>query len=134
MSSVNNVACAIPIDEEQLHRVVDSVMKYKSDGTLQPHITKKKRKIVFAQDTKLSRLEKLEICREELCKRCSDISTMKLYSIIEAWDFEKMGQISQPKIYNNHRISKKTVEKYWKHFKEYVAEMNKLNAGLAPKK
>jgi hypothetical protein len=70
----------------------------------------------------------MEVCRDELCKRWSDISTSKLYSIIEAWDFEKMGLISQPKIYNNHGISKKTVEKYWKHFKEYVAELNKLNA------
>jgi hypothetical protein len=130
MSSVNDVACAIPVDEEQLHRIVDSVMKYYADGTLQPHITKKKRKIVFAQDSKLSRLEKLEVCRAELRKRWSDISTAKLYLIIEAWDFDKMGKISQPKIYNNHSISKKTVEKYWKHFKEYVAELNKLNTVL----
>ena len=134
MLSVNASACEPPVEVEQIQRVICSVLKYKADGTLQPHITKKKRKIVFAQDTKLSRLEKLEICREELCKRWSDISTMKLYSIIEAWDFEKMGQISQPKIYNNHGISKKTVEKYWKHFKEYVAELNKLNAGLGQKK
>lgn len=124
MMNVNKVACSPMVDEEQVCRVVDSCYRYKEDGTFKPHYSIKKRKIVFSNKSKLSRLEKLEVCRGELIKRWSDVSLSKLYSILESWDFERMGKIAQRKVYDNHPIAKKTVEKYWHHFKEWVTVLN----------
>ena len=124
MQSVNRAACLEPVKEAQLNRVVKSVHKYKSDGTLKPIYFKKLRKIVFNKMSKLTRDEKLMICVAENAKRKSFNTQQKMYDIIEAWDFETYGNISQRKMYDNFSISKKTVEKYWKQFKPFIEEVN----------
>lgn len=124
LSKVNQIMCKTPVDEEHLNRLIKSVMAYKSAGKLKPIYFNKKRKIVFNKTSKLSREEKLEICRAEIIKHWKDISTDKLFNIIESWDFKKYGKISQRKIYNNHPINKKTVEKYWPLFKPLVKYLN----------
>lgn len=127
LSSINQFACEIPVDNKQLFRVLDSVFGYLEDGTLEPKLFWKQRKIVFHQSSKLTRDEKLEICRSEFAIRQKDLSTKKLYAILENWDFQLKGEISQRKIYkdkSNH-IGKNTVEKYWNEFKDWVAEQNK---------
>lgn len=131
LSSVNERICVTPVDSEHLRRIVKSVMSYKDAGTLKPIYFNKKRKIVFNKTSKLSREEKLEICRAEIIKHWKDISTDKLFNIIESWDFKKYGKISQRKIYNNHPINKKTVEKYWHLFKSLVNYLNVDLHGIA---
>ena len=124
MRSVNKVACAVPVSEAQLLRVIKSIHKYKHDGSLKPIYFKKLRKIVFNKASKLTREEKLMICVAENAKRKSFNTQKKMYSIIEMWDFEIYGNISQRKMYDNFSISKKTVEKYWKQFKPFIEEVN----------
>lgn len=84
----------------------------------------KKRKIIFDSKCRLSGDDKRAIVINELAKMKSDNSKQKIYEIIEDWDFEMFGKITQAKIYNNFKISSKTVEKYWVEFKEYVRELN----------
>ena len=124
LRAVNEIACEPKVDERQLNSVLKSVYTYQEDGSLAPIYSSKKRKIVFASDCKWSRMEKLEACRQELSKRWSDKSLEKLYGIFETWAFDNWGTITQEKTYKLHPISKKTVEKYWKHFKEYVKLLN----------
>ena len=124
LSKVNDRICETPVDGNHLLRIVKSVFKYKEDGTLKPIYYRKKRKIVFCQHSELTRDEKLEICRDEITKHWKDKSTQKLYDIIESWDFDKYGKIAQRKVYSHHPISQKTVEKYWKSFKELVSYLN----------
>ena len=124
LRKVNEIACEPKVDDRQLNGVLKSVYTYQEDGSLAPKYSKKKRKIVFASNCKWSRMEKLEVCRQELAKRWSDKSIAKIYGIFETWAFDNWGSITQEKTYKLHPVSKKTVEKYWKHFKEYVKLLN----------
>lgn len=124
LEAVNRKCCENPVDKNQLLRVITSVLKYYKDGKLKPIYFRKKRKIVFNLQSGLSKEQKLEVCRNELSKRKKELSLQKLYDIIEQWEFKKHGIISQRKIYRNHPIAKKTVEKYWCNFKELVSEVN----------
>jgi hypothetical protein len=51
-------------------------------------------------------------------------SLKKIKEIIDNWDFDKHGKITHRSMFQNHFISKKTVGKYWKHFKEIIKEKN----------
>jgi group I intron endonuclease len=62
--------------------------------------------------------------RQLISKKKTSDSKQKIYNIIENWDFQLYGKITSTKIYNNFPISSKTVEKYYKEFKEYIAELN----------
>jgi hypothetical protein len=127
MQNVNQVACVSPVDDGQLFRVVMSVHNYLKKGTLQPIHFRKKRKIIFSKTSDFNKDEKLEICRSELASNRKEISKQKLYDIIEGWDYSAYGAITQRSVYKHYPISKKTVEKYWNVFKEYVEEMNRNN-------
>jgi regulator of sigma D len=125
IKSVNQIAFLNPLDNLQLNRIVSSIFKYKDDGSLQPILFERKRKIVFKKNSGLNAQEKREIVLELCNKKKADDSMQKLYNIIEQWDFDIYGKISIRKISNNFPISKKTVAKYWSEFKEYVNELNK---------
>jgi len=136
LKHVNPVACENPIDESQLVKITKSLMQQKFDKILKPIVFNKKRKIIFAHNSPLSKDEKLHIVRSEMGKHKSDLSKEKIYSIIESWDFGKLGKITQPAIVANNKIARKTVQKYWSEFKEYVKEQNLINTNmkLIPKK
>ena len=124
LGKVNEYACTKPVDITQLKRVIDSIFKYKQQGTLKPIDYWHLRKIVFDSKARLTKAEKLSICRKEIAiKRTSD-SRQKIYNILEGWNFEKHGKITQRAMYNNHPVSKKTVEKYWAEFKEFICKLN----------
>jgi hypothetical protein len=121
---INPLACSMPVPEEQLKRIVKSVFEYKNNGTLKPILFNKKRYIVFRPELNWTQKQKLDICRAEMSKHWKDVSSQKLYQIIEKWDFVKYPKITQRAIYKNFPISKKTVEKYYHLFLDYVQELN----------
>lgn len=121
---VNQIAFYEPVDNSQLNRVLNSVFNYLKEGTLEPIYFNKKRKIIFDSKCRLSGDDKRSIVISELAKMKSENSRQKLYEIIEDWDFKKYGKITQAQVYKNFSISSKTVEKYWKEFKEYIKELN----------
>jgi len=124
LSRVNNKICEEPVSYAQIKRIVSSIFNYKKDGLLKPIYNFKPRKIVFAKSCGLSREQKLAKCRELLNQKRTNDSINNLYTIIENWDFIKYGKIGQTLIHKNFPISKKTVEKYWFEFKEYVMDLN----------
>ena len=124
ISAVNEVVCYPQVDINQIKRVVDSIFKEKIAGTLKPIVNRKKRKIIFNKQCKISKEDKMNVVITELAKKKRNESLLKLHAIIEQWNFENSGQISQQKIYSNHPISKKTVEKYWANFKEFIQALN----------
>lgn len=125
LRKVNPIACNMVVPDAQLRRIVTSVFRYFHDGTLTPRYHKKKRKIVFRGDSKLTKDEKLAFVRKELSARWLEVSCQKINDIIDDWDWDTYGKISQAKMYKNHPVSKKTVEKYWHHFKDFVKGLNK---------
>lgn len=124
MNAVNERMCDIPLEESQIHSIIKSMFKYLGNGTLTPKYHNKKRKIVFNQNSSLTKDEKLDICRKEIAQHRRDKSMEKLYQIIENWDYDKYGKITQRAVFLNHPISKKTVGKYWYEVKEFVSKMN----------
>ncbi|MGF7075308.1 hypothetical protein [Mucilaginibacter sp. 3215] len=124
LMKVNPKMCEVPVDNAQIKRIVKSVFKYKHDGTLKPTYFKKKRKIVFALHSELTRNQKLKVCRELLAVKYKSDSTNKLYQIIENWDFENWGKVTTRAIIKYGKMSNKTIVKYWPEFKEYVKELN----------
>jgi hypothetical protein len=124
LDNVNQFACAVPVDEGQIRRVVSSIFRYQQEGKLSPIYFNKRRKIVFDKKSKLTREEKLEICRIELAMKRTSDSRQKMYNLLEGWNFDEHGKITQRKLYMNCPISKKTVEKYWHEFKDFVNTLN----------
>lgn len=132
LDNVNQFACAVPVDESQIRRVVSSIFKYQQEGGLQPIFFNKQRKIVFKKKSGLTREDKLDICRSEVAQKRASDSKQKLYNLLEGWNFDEHGKITQRKIYENFPISKKTVEKYWTEFKDYVADLNQITMKKEP--
>jgi len=126
LKNINEIACLLPVEDNQLNRIVKSIFTYKKNGKLKPIYFKKKRKIVFDKKCKLTKEEKFGICRIENANKKTNDSKQKLYSIIETWNFIENDVITQRKIISNHPISKKTVEKYWKEFKDFVTQLNDI--------
>ena len=58
-------------------------------------------------------------------KIAPDLTDYQLNDIIESWDFELNGKISQRKVKDNSTMAKGTIEKYWPAFKEHIKELNK---------
>jgi len=120
LATVNNQAFKNPVHDDQLERVLKTVFEYKEKGTLVPHYATKKRKIMFAADTKMTREEKNGIVIKAIADMRMDASKEKLSNIVLNWDSEKYGKMTQLAIVRNHPISRKTVQKYWKFAKELI--------------
>lgn len=124
LQTINSKHCLPEVPESQINRVVDSVWRYKENGTLKPLVSKKKRSIVFHKDCTLSKNEKNKIVGEEIKKHWKNIGLQKIEDVINKWNFEEYGKITSTKIYTHFDISKKVVEKYYKHLKGKVKKLN----------
>lgn len=124
LHNVNISACDIPLEYKHIASMMSTLFKYKEEGTLKPLYKPKKRSIIFNPDAKLTYDEKMVIVHSVRKEKCAQTSTNKIYDIIENWDFTTHGTISQSKIIKNYSISKKTIEKYYKEFKDYIQELN----------
>lgn len=126
MSAVNQNNFSNPLEEVQLYRVINSVLNYLDDGTLQPIYGKKKRKIVFSNNSSnyKTKEEKFKLVREVNAQIKRNKSISKITEIIKNWDFKELGKITQKAIVKNHSVSKKTVEKYYSIFIDDIKIIN----------
>lgn len=123
LESFNTNKCCPPLNQNEVRSIVKSVFRYKHDGSLKPLVKKKKRKIVFAKNTNLTAEQKFRIAASECNKLRSNVSKQRIYDSIEGWDFS-LGKITQKSVIEATGLNKKTVQKYWSEFKDYVAELN----------
>jgi hypothetical protein len=126
LEAVNERAFTKPVEEARLFKIMGSVFAYLELGTLGPLVFHKNRKICFDKNSTLTREEKLSVCRNEYAKFRTDKSREKLRSIIESWDVISSGKISSRKIQALKLMSKKTVDKYYKEFKDLIAHVNSI--------
>lgn len=122
MNQVNLTMCVKPLGYKIVYSIVNSIYQQLRENRLEPIYNT--RKIVFSKDSGFNREEKLAICAKENGLKRTDEVKQRLYGLIEGWDFEKFGKITQTKVHSNFAINRLTVEKYWKEFKDYVAELN----------
>lgn len=127
MEKVNNIICNVPVDKSQLIRIVNSVFRYKENGTLTPIKFNKKRMVIFNKKFDAKPIEKLIIAGGEINKLKSKKSKQKIYDSLENWNFDSLGKITQIKLIAVSQLNKKTVRKYWSEFKDYVKLLNHEN-------
>jgi hypothetical protein len=120
---INRYHMVEPLPTEELKQVVNSVFKYHERGILKP-VYSKKRKIIFNTKSYLTKHQKQKIVGQEISKHWKSVGEDKIYNVIECWDFENLGKITQKKIYLNHEVSKSCVKKYYRILKEYIKELN----------
>ena len=126
VSSINENCLSYPLPLHEVNSIISNVFKYLKNGTLKPIIRTKNKRIIFNEKLKWDRDTKMRNWYKENSKNWEDKSTQRIYEMIEDWDFETLGKITQLKIVKNNSISKKTVQKYWKHFKDYVKDLNNI--------
>jgi hypothetical protein len=117
-----------PVDDAHIFRVIDTIFKQQKNGTLTPK-NAKPRYIFFNPKSKLSKEDKLAICRQEYGKYRTDEVLQRIYNAIENWDFVAHGKITKAKLATTQIEGKKvacmnTLDKYWSQFKSFVKELN----------
>ncbi len=124
LKHVNPVACTSPIDENQIIKIANTLIKQLKDKKLQPIVFNKICRVIFNENSKLTKDEKFAITRQERAKNTTQKSKKKIWKILEDWDFKMLGKISQPALVANNEISRKTVQKYWSEYKAHVSALN----------
>ncbi|SDJ94949.1 hypothetical protein SAMN04487898_105129 [Pedobacter sp. ok626] len=120
-----------PLPNIIIEKQVDSIFKQLKDGTLEPKV--KIRKIIFNPKCLLTKDEKHKVRCERQSIYYSDVSTGKIYNIIEDWNFEFNGKITIAtvtdisKLDAETKLNKKTVEKRWGKIKEYIKSLNEAS-------
>jgi hypothetical protein len=109
--NTGNVISDTQIESSKIDRIVNSVYKYKEEGTLTPIKYRKKRKIIFDKKAKMTKEEKLDIVRTEVAINKINKSISKIESIITNWNTSKQGKISIRKI-SDFGISQNTIRKH----------------------
>ena len=132
LKNVNGIAFTEPLPIERLQSTLASVMKQLKEGKLNPIYYHKKRKIIFQQTEKFFKDEKRDIALTEIAIMKTNRSLSKLETIITNWNFHLHGKITTRSIKQNFPISKKTVDKYYKHFKQQIEDKNQNQNTMKP--
>ncbi len=125
MDIINKKKVMPSVEDRRLNGIVDSILKYKDAGTLEPHVNPKKRKYVYRNKTE--RADMNRIMNEERSMECQQ----RIYDSIEDWNFEDLGKISQRKVAKESGVGLTTVIKHWHQYKSFAEE---LNEEFKPKK
>lgn len=114
--NINKYHCIEPIPKRDLFKII----KYKINNLefLTPIKFKKPRKIIFSKLSEYTTKEKRQIVAKVVGGFRTQNKLTELKQIIDDWDYDKFGKISQSKIYKNFKISKNFVEKHYSKFKK----------------
>lgn len=111
------------ISNRELNAVVDSVLKKRDERTLTIHYNEERR-ILFNPKALLDLKEKTAIVNRELGRLKSDITRELIYAVLECWDFETEGAITQKKVSLLAGRGIATIKRYWGEFKDGVQAVN----------
>ena len=127
---VNAIFYNQPSVSANVKRIVDTVHKQNAEGILYP-IHDKHRYIIFDHDnkSKLTKEDKLEICRDELSKKRVLESKRKIGQLIDEWEPLLDGKISIKSLSRKGKMSTNTIDKYYKLFKDVIAIKNNKKGG-----
>lgn len=111
------------LSEKEINLVVDSVLKKREAGSLELY-RNDERRVLFNPKVSLTAKEKMKIVNRELGKRKSDFTKEVIYLVLENWDFEADGKITQDKVAKYANRNESTVKRHWPDFKAYVKDLN----------
>jgi len=111
------------LSEKETSLVIDSVLKKRKAGSLEPYFNEERR-VLFNPKASLTTKEKMIIVNKELGKRKSDFTKEVINMVLEDWDFKTDGKITQEKvaIFVNRDVS--TIKRHWSEFKAHVKDLN----------
>lgn len=132
IQSVNEQICIEPLPSHLIEGMVKSVLKQKNEGKLKPRI--KKRRILFAPFSELSKEQKLKIVSNEIRDKFKVEGCGRIEDCIGKWKFEVMGKITAKSIAQYAKMNIKTVKKYYHEYKNYINNLNQTNNQIKTKK
>ena len=114
------------LTKTEIKSIVNSVMKKREEGSLEIY-PNKERLILFNPNLELTKSEKCQIVGSVLGAKKSKVTQQAIYEILENWDFEEFGQITQKLVISISKFSRSTIQRHWFHFIDYVEDLNKEN-------
>lgn len=111
------------ISDRELNAVVDSVLRKRDEGTLTIHYNEERR-ILFNPKAQLAPKEKTAIVNRELGRLKSDITRELIQTVLECWDSEAEGAITQKKVSLLAGRGIATIKRHWSEFKDSLQEVN----------
>lgn len=125
------IACANTINKSmvpcltttEIKKIINSVLKKNDEATL-TLILNKERRILFNPSSVLTKKEKQKIVGQEMGKLKTEKTLSEIYKVIEGWDFDNLGKITQDKIATQLSKGVKTIKRNWAAFKSYVSDLN----------
>lgn len=114
------------LTQGEIHSIIHSVLEKRKEGTLEFYYNQK-RLIIYNPDKKLTLSEKYQITGAIVGGRRSKKTQLAIYQIIENWDFEEYGKITQKLVIDISKFSRRRVQNHWIHFKDYVEDLNYEN-------
>ncbi|MGQ2985360.1 BT4734/BF3469 family protein [Flavobacterium sp.] len=107
----------------EISLVIDSVLKKREAGSLELY-RNDERRVLFNPKALLTQKEKMNIVNRELGKRKSDFTKKVIYQVLENWNFEADGKITQEKVAKFAERGESTVKRHWADFKAYSKDLN----------
>ena len=125
------IACANTINKSmvpcltttEIKKIINSVLKKNDEATL-TLILNKERRILFNPSIELTTKEKQKIVGQEMGKLKTEKTLSEIYKVVEGWDFDNLGKITQDKIATQLSKGVKTIKRNWAAFKSYVGDLN----------
>jgi hypothetical protein len=114
------------LTKTEINSVITSVINKREEGSLKMYYNKE-RLILFNPNKKLTKSEKSKIKGMIVGAKRAKLTEDAIYEIIENWDFELFGKITQKSVIELNIFSRSTVQRYWSNFKKYVEELNEFN-------
>jgi hypothetical protein len=111
------------LSEKEMSHVVDSILKKREAGSLELYCNDERR-VLFNPKALLAPKEKMKIVNRELGKRKSDFTKEVIYLVLENWNFDADGKITQQKVAKLANRNKSTVKRHWGDFKAYAKDLN----------
>lgn len=121
IKSINRKKCKPPLEEEEINSIIYRTMMKKD---IEP-ILNNERRFLFNPEFNLSRKDKQKIVGELNGKARSKKTLLNLYEVVKNWCVETDGKLTQKTLIKKSGRNKKTVEKYYRFFKDDVARINK---------
>lgn len=123
MQTLNSKSCLTPLQTNEIRGIVKSIIRYRDEKTLKPLETIR---FIIPNPKFKGIINRRKEVLSLMAKNKTERSLDKLNNIIAKWNWKDYCKISQRKVYENHNISKKTVEKYWKEVKDIVDSWNQI--------
>lgn len=108
---------------KEIKSVCESVLKKRDEGSLTMYYNEERR-ILFNPKSLITNKQKSIIVNQELGKLKSDATREQIHYILEDWDFEANGAITQKKVSAQTSRGIATVKRYWSEFKDYAKTLS----------